>query len=134
MIVVLEVLEILDLLIGCNIWDLYVLVIDIIIVFVVDFCNKGNGKVEIFVLFGFVNELVVYVVIGDICIVLWCGGLSGLWILIWIYSVGDFGVDVLIWLLYVWMMVIMSECGVWFKNIVGGVGEILDYYNYGCVS
>lgn len=133
-IVVSEAPETLDLPIGRNTRDLHGPVTDTITAFAVDSRTKGNGNVEILVPSGSANESAVHAVTGDIRTALRRGGLSGSRISTRTYSAGDPGADAPIRLSYARMMATTSECGVWPKNIAGGVGETPDYYNYGCAS
>lgn len=133
-IVVTEAPETLDLPIGRNTRHLRSPVTDTITSFAMDSRRQGNGKVEILVPTGAANEAAVHSVTKDIRSALKRGGLGRSQISTRTYSSSDPNADAPIRLSYSRMMATAGECGKWPKNIAGGIGENVNYQNFGCAT
>ncbi|MEM5581212.1 MULTISPECIES: CpaD family pilus assembly protein [unclassified Roseibium] len=133
-IVVTEAPETLDLPIGRNTRSLNGPIEGTIASFAVDSRQRGNGAVEILVPSGGANEAAVHAVTPQIRRSLQQGGLSGSHIRTRTYAVQDPSADAPIRLSYPRMQATAGECGVWPKNLGGGVGENANYENFGCAA
>lgn len=133
-IVITEEPETLDLPIGRNTRRLYGPVEGTVTAFAIDSRRKGDGNVEILVPSGGANESAVHAVTGNIRTALQRGGLGRSQISTRTYAVNDPTADAPIRLSYARMQATAGPCGNWPKNIGGGIGENIEYENFGCAT
>lgn len=133
-IVVTEEPETLDLPIGRSTRSLVGPIEGTITAFAVESRRKGDGAVEILVPSGSANEAAVHAVTPEIRQALQRGGLGRSRITTRTYSVQNAGADAPIRLSYARMKATAGTCGSWPRNIGGGVGENVDYENFGCAT
>lgn len=133
-IVVTEEPETLDLPIGRNTRRLHGPVEGTITAFAADSQRRGDGAVEILVPAGGANEAAVHSVTPEIRQALTRGGLPRSKISTRTYAVQDPSADAPIRLSYSRMQATAGTCGSWPRSIGGGVGENVNYENYGCAT
>jgi pilus assembly protein CpaD len=133
-IVISEAPETLDLPVGKNTRNLRSPVTDTITSFAMDSRRHGSGSVEILVPTGAANESAVHAVVRDVRGALSRGGVNGKNVTTRTYRSTDPSADAPIRLSYARMKATTGECGVWPKNIGGGIGENTNYHNFGCAT
>ncbi|MBD8892323.1 CpaD family pilus assembly protein [Roseibium litorale] len=133
-IVVSEQPETFDMPVGAQTRHLGPQLADSVMEFAAESRRRGNGRVEILVPSGGINEAAIHSVTPEVRKALHAGGLSRSAVTTRSYAVTDPGSEAPIRLSYMRVKASAGPCGTWPSSIDGKFNSNVDYENYGCAT